>query len=60
MDNSILHTEGNACGIITTPVIECTFENEYIHVSHDMSKKEIYGYLISKSIDLEATTHNIA
>ena len=39
MDNSIMYTESNACGIIAIPVIESTFENYYIHVSHDITKQ---------------------
>ena len=46
MDNRIMYTKGNTCGIIDIPVIEFTFESYYIYVSHDMSKKYIYGYLI--------------
>ena len=39
LDNSILHISGNAYGIIAIPVIECTFENYYIHLSHDLPKQ---------------------
>ena len=39
VDNSIIYTEGNACGIIAIPIIECIFENYHIHVSHDLSKQ---------------------
>ena len=34
--NSILYTEGNACGIITISVIEITFKNYYIYVMYDL------------------------
>ena len=36
MDNSILYSEGNECGIISIPVIVCTCENDYIHVQQDI------------------------
>ena len=32
--NSILDAEGNACGIISIPRIESTFDNDHIHVLH--------------------------
>ena len=37
MDNGILYTEGNAFVINDMHAIECTFENDYIHVSNDLS-----------------------
>ena len=39
MYNSIMYAEGNVGGIIDIPVIEWTFENDCIHVSHDMRNK---------------------
>ena len=39
IDNSTLYTEGNACGVISIPIIECDAENDYVHVSHDLSNK---------------------
>ena len=48
LDNSILDAEGNAGGIIAVPIIGITFENKYIHALHDLQKKFIYGYLLSK------------
>ena len=50
VDNSTLDTEGNACVIIAIPVIESTFENDYIHILHGLSKEYMYVYLISKLI----------
>ena len=38
VDNSILNDEGNACGIISIPMIEIPFDNDYIHVLHDTEK----------------------
>ena len=58
-DNSILDAEGNACGIIAIPSIESTFDNDHIHVLHDLPKRYIYGYLISKLMSLEATIQNM-
>ena len=58
-EKSILDDEGNACGIIATPSIEITFDNDYIHVLHDLPKRFIYGYLISKLISSEATIQNM-
>ena len=46
VDNSILDSEGNDCDIIAIPIIEITFNNEYIHVLHDPPKQYIYVYLI--------------
>ena len=46
IDNITLYTEGYACGTISINIIECDFENDYIHVSNDMSKQYIYRYLI--------------
>ena len=46
IDNSTLYTEVNAYGIISTPIIECTFDNEYVDIVHDISNQYIYGYLI--------------
>ena len=40
--NSILYFEGNVAGIIATPIIESTFENDYIHVLNDIPKQYIY------------------
>ena len=51
--------EGNACGIITIHSIESTFDNDHIHVLHDLPKQYIYGYLISKLISSDATIQNI-
>ena len=59
VDNSILDVEGNAGGIIFVPIIKITFDNYYIHVLHNLPKKYIFGYLISKLISSEATIHNI-
>ena len=59
VDNSILDAEGNVCGIITKPIIETTFDNDYIHVLHDITKRYIHGYFISKLINSEATIQNI-
>ena len=59
IDNIILDAEVNACGIITIPTIESTFDNYYIHVLHDLPNRYIYEYLISKLISLEATIQNI-
>ena len=36
VDNSIMDSEGNACGIISIPIIESTFDNYHIHVLHDI------------------------
>ena len=55
VDNSIIDAEINAYGIIARPRIESTFENEHIHVLHDLPKKSICGYLISNLISSEAT-----
>ena len=38
MDNNIIYTEVNACGIVI-PVIETTFKKDYIHVSNNLSKR---------------------
>ena len=46
IDNSTLYTEVNAYGIISTPIIKCTFDNEYVDIVHDISNQYIYGYLI--------------
>ena len=53
VDNSILDSEGNTCDIIAIPIIERTFDNDYIHVLNDLSKRYIYLYLISKLISSE-------
>ena len=50
IDNNILDSEVNACCIIAIPSIESTFDNDHIHVLHDLPKQYIYGYLISKLI----------
>ena len=39
VDNSIMYTEVNLCGIIYIPFIEITLENDYIYVLHDLSNK---------------------
>ena len=36
VDEGILNNEGNTHGVISVPVIEITFENYYIHISHDI------------------------
>ena len=59
VDDSILDAEGDACGIISIPSIEITFENYHIHVLHYLPKRYIYGYLISKLISSEATIQNM-
>ena len=59
VDNSILDAEGNACGIIAIPIIQSAFENDYVHALHDLLKRYIYGYLISKLISLEHDITNI-
>ena len=59
VDNSILDGESNTYGMISIPMIEITFDNEYIHVLHDTGKWYIYWYLISNLISSEATIHNI-
>ena len=46
IDNSTLYTEVNAYGIISTPIIKCTFDKYYVHIVHDISNQYIYGYLI--------------
>ena len=38
VDNIILDDEGNACGIIVIPIIGSNFDNDYIHVWHDLPK----------------------
>ena len=59
IDNSTLYNEGNTCGIIYIPIIEGTFDNDYIHILHDFSYRYIYGYLTSKPIGSEGTIQNI-
>ena len=54
IDNIILHTQVNTCGTISICFIECTFENEYIHVLHYLSKRYKYEYMISELIGAEA------
>ena len=44
VDNSIIDSEGKACGIIAIPSIGITFDNENIHVLHDLPKLYIYGF----------------
>ena len=44
LNNSSLDAEEKACGIITISIIESTFENDHIHVLHDLQKQYIYGY----------------
>ena len=44
-----LYTEGNVYGIIAIPVIEITFDNDYIHILDGLYKRYIYRYFISKS-----------
>ena len=39
IDNSTIYTEVNAHGIIAISIIECIFENDYIHISHDLPKQ---------------------
>ena len=56
VDDNILYTEGNGCGIIDIPVIEITFENVYIFMYFLVY---IYGYLKSKLIGSEATAQII-
>ena len=51
-----LITKYNAYGDIANPVIETTFENDYIHILNDLSKWYMHGYLISKLIYSKATT----
>ena len=58
VDNSILDAEGNAYGIISTHRIEITFDNDHIRLLHDIPKRYIYRYLISKLISSEATIQN--
>ena len=41
IDNSILDDEGNACGIISIPSIEITFDYDPIHVLYDITKQYI-------------------
>ena len=55
VDNSILYAEGNACGIISIPIIERNFDNDHINVLHDLPKQYTYGYLILKLISSEVT-----
>ena len=55
IDNSILYAEGNSCELFAMPVIEITFDNDYIHLLHDLPKQYIFGYLISKLISSETT-----
>ena len=38
VDNSILDDEVNACEIIAITRIEITFDNDYIHLLHDIPK----------------------
>ena len=44
VDNSIIDSEGNACGIIAIPIIESAFDNDYIHVFHDLPNIYTYRY----------------
>ena len=39
VDNSILDAEDTACGVFTIPSIEITYDNDYIHVLNDVSKR---------------------
>ena len=38
-DNNIFYTEGNICRIIAIPVIESTFEGDYIRALNDLPKR---------------------
>ena len=57
--NSIMYAEGNSRGVIAMPRIERKFGNDHNHVLHDIPKRYIYGYLISKLISPEATIQNM-
>ena len=46
----ILYIEGNEYGVIDTLVIQTTLENDFIHKLNDLSKQNIYIYLVSKLI----------
>ena len=43
VDNITLYTEGNVRGIIAIPVTESTFDNDYTHIIHVISKEYMYG-----------------
>ena len=45
-----LSTEDNAYGDSAKPVIEINFYNDYIHILHDMPKKYMYRYFVSRFI----------
>ena len=57
-DKIILDTEYNSRGIIAIPSISITLENYHIHVLHNLPKRYIYKYLISKLISSEETIQN--
>ena len=50
IDEGKFYTEGNKCGVIDISVIETTFENDYIHILHDLLNQYIYGNLVSELI----------
>ena len=39
VDKSILDSEGSSCGIVAVPSIKITFDNDHIHVLHDILKR---------------------
>ena len=45
VDNSVLDSEFNSYGIIDILIIEITFDNDWIHVLHDLPKRYIYGHI---------------
>ena len=59
VDKSILDGEVNVCGIIAIVIIESNFDNDNIHMLHDLTKRYIYIYFISKLINSEATIQNM-
>ena len=59
LKNCTFSTTDNSYGHIGVIVTEITFGDDYIHISHDMSKQYMYGYLISNLICSKVATHNI-
>ena len=58
VDNSILDGEGISCSIISIPSFEKKIDNDHIHLLHDLPKRIIYIYLISKLISSQATVQS--
>ena len=59
VDEVTMYTKDNIFGVIAIPLIETTYEKDYINMSYNLSKQYMYKYFVTKLISSKAVIQSI-